>query len=75
MRCVLARIRLFVAQELEAAIDARCKAGTEGGPEPVDPMVAGKGALYDLRAEGTGRIDAGAGEVDSWMQRAGLALS
>lgn len=65
MGSVLVWVGLFVEQELDEAIEARCNAGAEGRSEPVDPMVAGEGAQHDLRAEGSSGVDAGAGEVDA----------
>lgn len=75
MRRILGWVRLFVEQELDEAIEARRNAGAEDRSEPVDPMVAGEGAQYDLRAEGAGGIDAGAGEVNSCLQVLSPVLS
>jgi hypothetical protein len=70
---ILAGIGLLIEQELDEAIEARRDAGAEDRSEPVDPMVAGKGAHDDLRAEGASRVDAGTGEVDSCFRGVGLS--
>lgn len=71
---ILAGIGLLVEQELDEAIEARRDASAESRSKPVDPMVTGKRAHDDLRAEGAGRVDAGAGEVDSCLREVRFSL-
>lgn len=37
----------------------------QGWTNPVDPMIAREAMRHDVRAEGSGRVDAGAGVVDA----------
>ena len=63
---VLAWIGRLPVQDLEKVEEPRGEEGAERGTEPVDPVVAGEGVVDDVRAEGAGRVDAGAGVVDAW---------
>lgn len=62
---VLARVGRLVLEGLDEAVEAGGDGGTEEGAEPVDPVVALKGARHNARGEGSGRVERATGIVDT----------
>jgi hypothetical protein len=59
---VCTRVYGLIFEHLDEFVEAGGKKGTEDGADPVDPVVGGKGVEDDVRAEGTGWVEAAACE-------------
>ena len=63
---VLSRVDSFPAQTLNQVPKARSKQRAEKWAQPVNPVISGEGTGNDVGTECPGRVDTGAGIVDTY---------
>lgn len=64
---VLSEICKFVPEKLEDLVQSGSDKSTEDGADPVNPEVARETAIHNVWPQGSSRIDATAGVVDSYI--------
>ena len=65
---ILTRVGLLIVEIFDQSVVCSGEETSQGGSNPVDPVVARKGASGHGRAKGAGRVKRAAGEVNAWMR-------
>lgn len=66
-KVIRTRVDVVVLEGMQQLVEPASQESTERGAQPVDPMVCGKVAVDNGRADGTGRVETGAGKVDACL--------